>query len=142
MMEAITEFQGNYRFLSNFSPVFVMFEGKSYLSVEHAYQAAKAPAEEREPFRHCTPGQAKRLGQKTKLPTDWETRKVAVMFSLLTSKFSQDYLRGRLLATEDAELVEGNHWGDTFWGVCKGVGENNLGKLLMRVRENCRTTET
>jgi predicted NAD-dependent protein-ADP-ribosyltransferase YbiA (DUF1768 family) len=39
-----------------------------------------------------------------------------------------------LKATGDEELVEGNWWNDTFWGVCNGVGENNLGKLLMKIR--------
>lgn len=34
----------------------------------------------------------------------------------------------------DAELIEGNTWGDRIWGVCDGVGENRLGKILMRVR--------
>lgn len=43
-----------------------------------------------------------------------------------------------LEATGDAELIEGNHWGDTFWGVCNGVGQNNLGKLLMAIRSENR----
>lgn len=42
-----------------------------------------------------------------------------------------------LLATGDAVLKEGNTWNDVFWGVSlkTGQGENNLGKILMRVRE-------
>ena len=57
------------------------------------------------------------------------------MYQILKSKFQNPELSKLLLETGDCELIEGNTWGDQFWGVCKGVGENNLGKLLMKVRE-------
>ena len=45
-------------------------------------------------------------------------------------KFLQHpHLIEMLLQTGDEELVEGNKWGDRFWGVCKGKGENHLGKI-------------
>ena len=47
-------------------------------------------------------------------------------------------MASRLINTGDAILIEGNTWGDTYWGVCDGVGENRLGKLLMEVREECK----
>ena len=56
------------------------------------------------------------------------------MRSLLLQKFSALDMRKKLIATCQAPLVEGNHWGDIFWGVCDGKGENNLGKLLMETR--------
>ena len=66
---------------------------------------------------------------------DWEVIKVDMMFNLVYDKFSKNpYLRDLLLLTKDFELEEGNNWGDTFWGVCDGVGENHLGKILMDVR--------
>ena len=43
--------------------------------------------------------------------------------------------------TDDVELIEGNEWSDTFWGVCRGQGENWLGKILMKTRDNLRKTE-
>jgi hypothetical protein len=43
-------------------------------------------------------------------------------------------LKQLLLATGDKELIEGNTWGDTFWGVCNGIGQNHLGKILMAKR--------
>uniref|UniRef100_UPI00345E83CD NADAR domain-containing protein n=1 Tax=uncultured Duncaniella sp. TaxID=2768039 RepID=UPI00345E83CD len=49
-------------------------------------------------------------------------------------------LAEKLIATGDAELVEGNYWHDTVWGVCDGVGENHLGKILMRVREELKNS--
>jgi predicted NAD-dependent protein-ADP-ribosyltransferase YbiA (DUF1768 family) len=39
-----------------------------------------------------------------------------------------------VVPTGDAELVEGNTWNDRFWGVCRGKGRNELGRILMRVR--------
>jgi predicted NAD-dependent protein-ADP-ribosyltransferase YbiA (DUF1768 family) len=57
------------------------------------------------------------------------------MEDILMRKFAHLELRGLLLATGDAHLEEGNWWGDYFWGVCKGKGENNLGKILMKVRD-------
>lgn len=53
-------------------------------------------------------------------------------------KFAIPELKEMLLATGDEELVEGNYWHDTIWGVCDGVGENHLGKMLMEIREDLR----
>jgi hypothetical protein len=62
------------------------------------------------------------------------------MESLVKEKFTRDTeLGAKLVATGDEELVEGNYWGDTFWGVCRGVGQNHLGKILMKVREELRS---
>ena len=55
------------------------------------------------------------------------------------SKFRGDIdLRSLLVATGDRELIEGNTWGDTFWGVDKntGQGENHLGRILMELRDH------
>jgi predicted NAD-dependent protein-ADP-ribosyltransferase YbiA (DUF1768 family) len=40
-----------------------------------------------------------------------------------------------LIDTGNEELCEFNTWGDTFYGVCNGVGKNILGKLLMEIRD-------
>jgi predicted NAD-dependent protein-ADP-ribosyltransferase YbiA (DUF1768 family) len=60
------------------------------------------------------------------------------MLHLLQQKFSDPVLKEKLLATGGAVLVEGNTWGDTFWGVYKRNGMNHLGRLLMKVRAECR----
>lgn len=79
---------------------------------------------------------AKKLGKLVTIRPDWDEIKVEVMYEIVKAKFHYNPdLREMLLATEDAELIEGNWWGDTFWGVCKGQGLNNLGKILMRVRD-------
>ena len=142
-MKNIDRFFGEYRFLSNFWPVVVMFEGTAYPSTEHAYQAAKTlDLDERERIRNATtPGIAKKLGKKVTIRADWEAVKVAVMRQLIQAKFNPMFhsdLCQQLLATGDAELIEGNTWGDKIWGVCKGEGQNLLGVLLMQQREMLR----
>ena len=135
-MEKIDNFIGEYRFLSNFAPSPIEVDGLEYATVEHAFQALKTEnPTEREIVRAArTPGQAKKLGRRVTLRADWDTARIRVMKMLLEKKFANKVLRAELLATGEAELVEGNYWNDTFWGVCRGRGANNLGKLLMEVR--------
>lgn len=135
MTKDILEFQGVNRWLSNFWPAQVLFDGRIYPTVENAYQAAKAHPSVRAQFCNCKPGEAKRIAKKLVLEPTWDREKVSVMRRLLAQKFSiGSRLSDMLVATGDCQIVEGNHWGDTFWGVCNGVGENNLGKLLMERR--------
>lgn len=135
----ILEFQGKYRFLSNFWPVVIEYEGEFYSSVEHAYQAAKFKKNDRNFFRlnSTTAAHAKHAGAG-KGPPEWEETKIMVMYELLQKKFKQEDLKIALLATGDVELIEGNAWGDIYWGVCNGVGENWLGKIIMKVREELK----
>lgn len=154
--EAIRSFRGPYNFLSNFYPCVIrvaimsmapaVLEDVDFPSVEHAFQAMKiepSSPERRLLMRQftapqVTAGEAKRLGRKIQLRDDWEEVKRSIMHSLLLTKFtSNQNLRDRLVDTGDAELVEGNTWGDTYWGVIHngfGPGENHLGKLLMEIR--------
>lgn len=135
----IDKFTGEYRFLSNFWPSPIYFEGEVYVSVEHAYQAAKTldPVEREIIQGLIKPGSAKRAGRKSTIRPDWEEIKIDIMRGLLMTKFSWPGEQALLIKTGNAELIEGNWWGDRFWGVCEGVGENHLGKLLMEVREVC-----
>jgi len=132
----IKEFQGDNRWLSNFTPCCVMLDGVTYPSVENAYQAAKTVvAGERVPFTTMTAGQAKRAGRDVTMRSDWDDVKITVMENLTRQKYSVEPLKSKLLMTGDVEIQEGNSWGDTFWGICNGIGENNLGKLIMKVRK-------
>lgn len=134
----IDSFTGKYAFLSNFYPCLVRYtdDDLSYPSVEHAYQAQKTRnVSDQIVIRNCkTPGEAKKRGRRVKMREDWEEVKINVMRDLLLFKFGHVELAVKLLATGNEELIEGNWWGDTFWGVCNGRGENMLGKLLMEVR--------
>ncbi len=143
-MSDITSFDGENAFLSNFYPSPVLFEGDIYPTVEHAFQAAKTSgAGERRAIRlTASPAQAKRAGKRVSLRPDWEQVKGDVMLGLLRQKFSAPELRAKLLATGQAQLIEGNTWGDRVWGcvLIKGqwVGRNRLGRLLMQVRDEMR----
>jgi ribA/ribD-fused uncharacterized protein len=133
----IGSFQGDYRFLSNFWPATVEYEGIVYPTAEHAYQATKTldMAERRRIAALPTPAQAKRAGEALKQRTDWPQIKYDVMLQCVRYKFTHHpELAAKLLATGDAYLEEGNTWNDHIWGVCDGWGTNWLGKVLMSVR--------
>ena len=142
----ITEFRGDYRFLSNFYPAAVYLDGVQYPTVEHAFQAAKSTRRQyREKILMTeSPGKAKREGRSlpvSDMIPQWERIRLEVMADLLMQKFFHPDLRAQLLATGEEELIEGNTWGDTFWGVCRGEGLNKLGQLLMVVRQMYRVIE-
>ena len=131
-------FRGKYFFLSNFFASKIRYNGLTFLNNEAAFQAQKCPERASE-FCELNPSDAKRLGRKVRLRSDWESVKDDVMYDVCHAKFSQNAnLRRQLLNTGNAELVEGNTWGDRVWGVCGGVGENRLGKILMRIRDEMK----
>jgi len=137
MESEILSFDGEFAFLSNFSPSLLEYEGLTYPTLEHAFQAAKSldPARRIEIAELPTPGLAKRAGRKVACRSDWDAVRVEVMRELLRIKFAPGSpLAAQLLATGDRRLVEGNWWNDRFWGVCRGVGRNMLGELLMQIR--------
>jgi ribA/ribD-fused uncharacterized protein len=170
----IAQFDGEAAFLSNFWPwngkVYVAdhpvtYNGVHYKTAEHAFQSAKTrfPSQKRMIAAALTPGQAKRYGRRVDLREDWEDVKVSVMRTVLRSKFEVLALHEKLLATGDRLLIEGNSWGDAFWGAVSMsqmpmtseladvtmwklppgpnsnlFGENHLGKLLMELREELR----
>lgn len=142
-MKAITEFRGPTRWLSNFHSIGIEYEGVVYPSVEHAYMAAKTrvPQERAAVLACATPVEAKKLGYKLTLRLDWEDVKVGIMTDLNMQKFANPELQDKLLATGDAQLIEGNNWGDRLWGAewdeetSSWIGENLLGKILMEVRD-------
>lgn len=141
-VKTIDSFSGEYAWLSNFYSAPVTFDNVVYPSVEHAYQAAKtldATLRRRFLAPDVTAGKAKRWGRALPIRKDWEQVKLGVMKLLIARKFSKgSELATQLLATGDTPLVEYNTWRDTFWGVCNGVGENHLGKLLMQQRTYLR----
>jgi hypothetical protein len=133
---AIKGFFGEFRFLSNFWPAPIVVQRIQFPTVEHAYQALKSTnrADWERIAKLPSPRDAKAAGYKLTVRPGWDKHRVFVMSQLLKLKFAIPELRKALLMTDDAYLEETNTWGDQFWGVCDGVGENHLGKLLMQVR--------
>lgn len=154
----IDEFRGKYFFLSNFYEQTLVYQNVMYPTAEHAFQASKTLNERQ---RHrisklASPGTAKRTGRAIALRSDWEEVKVQIMEEIIELKFGKSILKKRLLATDNALLIEGNNWGDAFWGATleersgKHIkiwdgrnhlwyGRNELGRILMDFREKLRT---
>jgi N-glycosidase YbiA len=134
----IESFTGNHRFLSNFYPSPIEYQGIRYPSVEHAYQAAKVcDGQEIQKIaisKLTTASEAKKFGRKITMRADFDQIKLRVMEELIRLKFATEPLRGRLQNTGSRKLIEGNYWNDTFWGICRGKGDNHLGETLMRIR--------
>lgn len=141
--ESIKHFNNEYEKFSNFYPCEVYFEGRTYPTTEHAFQAAKTidKMERKKISEAETPSIAKRLGRNVRLRKDWDIIKISIMKRLLIHKFSIDEFKTLLISTGDADIIEGNYWHDNYWGdcyckKCKDIkGKNQLGKLLMKIRE-------
>lgn len=139
----IDSFRGKYFFLSNFYNAPVIYDDISYLNNEAAFQAQKViNKEERKNFSFLNPSEAKKLGRKVELRKDWEDCKIKIMYEICKAKFTQNQdCKNSLLKTGDAVLIEGNNWGDKIWGQVDGIGENYLGKILMKIREELKINE-
>jgi len=133
----IDNFTGKYFFLSNFYKHPIMFEGLKYPSSEHAYQASKTLYPDvKQQCLYMSCGECKKWGRNIKMRDDWNNVKLKIMRTILNIKFSDLKLKSLLLETSSEELIEGNTWNDTYWGVCNSKGSNHLGKLLMEIRQS------
>lgn len=140
----IKEFRNENFYLSNFYERPVTFNGITYLNNEAAFQSMKVvDLEERKSFANLTASESKKKGRKVILRPDWESVKFDYMYLICKAKFSQNIdLKKKLLSTMGEELIEGTTgWHDNIWGNCECpkckniVGQNHLGKILMRVRD-------
>jgi hypothetical protein len=141
-MEKISQFQDEFRFLSNFYDSPIMHEGIAYPTVEHFYQAQKVTDISFRKFfaRMKTAGEVKKAGRTCELRKDWENVKDEAMWTGLKLKFAPGSVFAEmLLATENLPLEEGNNWGDVYWGICRGKGKNKLGKMLMKLRDELKS---
>lgn len=144
-MTKITKFRGQNYFLSNFYQAPVKYQGLFFANNEAAFQGAKVISTKQEnqrlSFTSLIARDAKHKGRHVLLRSDWEKVKDQVMYDIVLDKFTRNQdLCDKLLATKDAELIEGNTWHDTYWGydITKKRGKNKLGKILMQVRQQLR----
>jgi hypothetical protein len=149
MSDIITNFDGKYWYLSNFTYSPFIKNDKKWDTVEHYFQAMKTTdLEKRETIRTCGhPRFAKRIGRSVKLRLNWESIKQIIIYTGVKEKFEQNIdFNDLLLKTDCAYLVEGNTWHDNIWGdcfcsKCKDIkGQNLLGIILMKVRKELRDT--
>lgn len=133
----ISKFRNEHFFLSNFYPSEIVEDEIKYESVENYFQAMKSDSPiVRKSIGILNPSDAKKAGRRLKInPAEWNAKKDEIMFHALKLKFSNPVLMEKLRATGGCELVEGNTWNDTYWGMCNGKGLNKLGKMLMKIRD-------
>jgi ribA/ribD-fused uncharacterized protein len=154
LAQVVDRFVGDYAFLSNFAACLVGYgdpgeEPVTYRSAGHAFQAAKTTndAQRGRLAQIGSPLTAKQFGSRVELRRGWSEMRTGVMHDLLRRKFESEPFRSLLLATGDAEIVEGNSWHDQLWGDCtcpehaSTPGENLLGRLIMDVRRELRRGE-
>jgi len=130
-----------YGWLSNMYECTVPYQVVTYKSAESAFQAQKCASEfVKNKFTDLDGFQARELGRKVKLASDWDQVKMTIMHDILMAKFSNnDELHDQLLATGDSELIEHAPWERySFWGIGKEGGLNNTGHLLMQIRNELR----
>jgi hypothetical protein len=135
----INSFTNDNDWLSNFYNCIFYIDKLKYTSVEHYYQSKKTTnMRDQEKIRLCgSPNLAKKLGSQVTLRNDWHNKKLMVMYKGVYEKFNQnELLQTKLLCTYPKQLIEGNNWDDYYWGFCKGRGENKLGKILMKIRND------
>lgn len=147
-MKAISQFRGEFRFLSNFFPATVVMDGLRFTDTEAAFQSQKEP-EKAHMFEGLDPATTKAMGRKANLREDWDEVKNDVMRRVVRLKFEQNTdLRKHLIDTGDAVLIEGNNWHDNYWGACtcegceRKKGKNMLGNILMELRSEFQKQES
>lgn len=153
-------YEQDFYILSNFSAFRLQWRGRDFDTSEAAYhwerfatgQEGRSPAlgamawQVADDIRFASSAhEAFRLAQENKKlqRPDWDTIKVGVMRTIIRAKANQhEYVRRKLLATGDRELVE-DSWRDNFWGWGEDrTGQNVLGKLWMELRAELRAITT
>lgn len=176
----IDSFRGKYFFLSNFYRRKILWKGHWFPTSEHAYHSEKSNSEEYKTqlmtqdeinkwnsthdiklkkelttFEAKAFGSLERLAELGIVDPDWFDKSIDVMDEISMYKYTQNKdIRQMLIDTGSEILVEGNNWGDIFWGCIKStdgtmnfkgqpiwVGQNHLGKSLMRVRSRLISEE-
>ncbi len=135
----INEFHGEYRWLSNFWPIPIKYNGLTFPSVENAYMSRKNNSDIWVDFcaNEKDVKKVNKLSREIKLVSNWDEIKVDIMEELIRIKFKDEELKNKLLDTGEILIQEGNDWGDTFWGIDldTGNGKNILGKIIMKIRD-------
>lgn len=130
------KFRDKYSFLSNMYYTDIPYEGLVYPSVENAYQASKCVNEvDKIPFQTYTPVEAKKAGKKVQMKENFNDNRIKIMQELIDIKFINNINLAEKLVSINEPIVEENTWNDTFWGVCNGIGDNNLGKCLENTKQ-------
>ena len=152
MSDILTFTTTENRWLSNMTYVDIEHQGIIYPSTENFYQAIKYDKDDfceevdylitvRKYLATVKPHEAKKFSRKYQMTNSkFEDNKLKIMLYAQRKKYSQEPFRSNLLGTGDCHIEEGNYWKDLYWGVDLKTrkGENNLGKIIMQVREEIK----
>jgi len=139
----ILNFDNKNFWLNNMFPCGISVGKYNFPSVENAYYAAafSGNADLVSKFEKVAPLDARKLSEefyesnRDSYVKGFSKVKVKAMRKMLGAKFSQhEYLKEKLISTEGLKLINGNNWGEKFWGVCDEEGENTLGLILEQIR--------
>jgi ribA/ribD-fused uncharacterized protein len=144
-------YEQDFYVLSNFSAFNLLWQGHTFPTSEHAYHwekfwcngygpgwpvalRIKDAASAHEAFKIAEQNKQLRFSR-------WDDVKVNIMLDILRAKAAQhEYVRRKLLATGERELIE-DSWRDDFWGWGPNRdGQNMLGRLWMQVRDELRAS--
>lgn len=146
-------FQGSHSFLSNFHKAPIRFNGRTYPTIEHAYQHDRATYLGKHSIANqvltaTTPQEAKKTGNRAGRSQEWDLCKQERLKSIVTAKFKQHLdLKNKLVATGSTTLIEATY--DPFWGAGAPItartlregtwrGRNVFGQILDQVRTEMR----
>lgn len=144
MADPVLFYGGEFGYpFSNFASFGVTWRGRFAMTSEHHYQAAKFTDEDiiNEIYAVTSAYSALKLARKYealgKVRPDWtDEEKIAVMYNIISHKLDQhEYIQRKLTQSIGRELIEDSPT-DSFWG--RGPdwkGQNWLGKLWMRLRD-------
>jgi ribA/ribD-fused uncharacterized protein len=141
-LQRIDSFTGYFEFLHNNFLTPVYFEGFLYPSVTHAYHAARSSDENtRKAILNADSFHTvAKIARRIEDPQNWQMERTKIMERLVRDKFRRSKeLQEKLKATENRELImsyEDETSGNLFWGMVKEKGQNQLGRILMKVRED------
>ena len=137
-MKKINKFAGEYAFLSMSYRYPTEYKGVTFPSLEHAYHAMKSdnPADWERLSGYIRPVNVRAASRTIKMRSDWNMIRDSILLELNMIKFSDPVLRQKLNDTGDSVLVYDNRDGDQYLGVFNKVGDNMLGKTLMKIRDS------
>ncbi|KND51145.1 MAG: hypothetical protein ABA06_02410 [Parcubacteria bacterium C7867-001] len=140
VLEPVLFYERRFYCFSNFASFAVEWRDELWMTSEHAYQAAKfsSPHLKRIIQQARSAHDAKLIAHANEQykREDWESIKITVMEEICRAKLQQhEFIRRRLLETGTREIIEDSHK-DSFWGWGPDQkGQNMLGKIWMKLRE-------
>lgn len=138
-MDKIVGFNGEYEFLSNSynCKIYDEKDELTYSNIESALIAQKSTDYgTRRKFTRLNAMKARKKESSIPDNYEWEDNKDKIMYSFIVDKFKKgSSLADKLIKTGNKILINAVSYPDEYYGVHYGKGENKLGKMLMRRRE-------